>query len=354
MLLRRTLFCLIILLTQLGVMEVPATLETEASPYPLDSVDDIAVWKHPTNPEKSLIIATLKNSNQHPPLATGLLVYDLEGKKQQFLKGGTPNNVDLREGFTLGDDTFTLITASHWMTNSVGFYRINPSSLKLEPLLKELIPVGMVEAKGLCMHRDNNRFYFFVSSQTGLIHQFQILPSEREIKIKRVRRIKLSSRTEGCVVDDETHRLYAAEETRGIWRMDTRPNKGNKRILVDSTSIFKDLSRDVEGLALYKGINGEGYLFASSQKKNRFVIYDRKSNDYIGSFTISGGETTDAVSYTDGIEVIPGYMGDNFPKGIFIAQDNENTSEKNELLKQNFKLVDWSRIQTSIDKMKID
>lgn len=354
MLLRRTIFCLIILLTQLGVMEIPATLETDASPYPLDSVDDIAVWKHPTKPEKSLIIATLKNSNQHPPLATGLVVYDLKGNKRQFLEGGSPNNVDLREEFTLGGDTFTLITASHWMTNSVGFYRINPSTLKLESLLKDYLPVGMVEAKGLCMHRDKNRFYVFITSQTGLIHQFQIISPEREIKIKRVRRIKLSSRTEGCVVDDENHRFYAAEETRGIWRMDTRPNKGNKRVLVDSTSMFKDLDRDVEGLALYKGINGEGYLFASSQKKNRFVIYDRKSNDYIGSFTISDGETTDAVSYTDGIEVIPGYMGDNFPKGLFIAQDNDNTSEKGEILNQNFKLVDWSTIQTSIDKMNAD
>lgn len=368
MLVKRFMLSLFFFSATTGVMEVPAALETEASPYSGDSVDDIAIWINHAEPEKSLIIATLKSSNQKPAKPTGLLVYDLHGKQLQFLKGGTPNNVDLREGFRHKGEVFALIAVSHWASNDVTLYRINEDRLMLEPLTAKPIAAGMEEVRGICMHQSKGRFYYFVSSETGLIHQFQILPAGETLEAKRIRRIKLSSRTEGCVVDDDNHHFYASEETRGIWRLDTRPRQGNKRVLIDEASIFGDLSRDIEGLALYKKEDGNGYLIASSQKKGRFVVYDRKTSALLGSFTLSAGEATDAVSYTDGIEVTHRGLGNLFPNGLFIAQDNDNTGTGNSThtgtdignktetsekkLNQNFKLVDWSKIQSAIDRMQ--
>lgn len=361
MFLGRTLFCLLILLVNLGVMEVPAFLETGTSPYQGDSVDDIALWIHPTNPEKSLVIATLKRSNVIPPLPTGILVFDLKGKQTQFLKGGTPNNVDLREGFTHEGETFALIAANNWADNSVSFYKINQTNLQLEPLLSKSLTIQMEFVKGLCMHKSGERFYYFLASGTGLVHQYEIASENGFLVSKRIRRIKLDSRAEGCVVDDINHRFYVAEETRGIWRLDTRPDHGNKRELIDSTSWFGDLYRDIEGLSLFKSEDGGGYLIASSQQKNRFVVYDRISNQLLGSFTIvnngsdnNGSDnngSVDGVTYTDGIEASSLYLGENFPEGIFIAQDNDNFSVTNERLNQNFKMVNWHVIQEAIDKM---
>src|SRR5262245_14985825 len=63
----------------LPVLETPQTLDTgETVPAGVlqgDS-DDPAIWVHPTNPEHSLVIATLKNG--------GLAVFDLGGQLRQL------------------------------------------------------------------------------------------------------------------------------------------------------------------------------------------------------------------------------------------------------------------------------
>ncbi|MDH5737475.1 MAG: phytase, partial [Gammaproteobacteria bacterium] len=173
--------------------------------------------------------------------------------------------------------------------------------------------------------------------------------NDNELSARRVRRIKLDSRAEGCVVDDDNHTLYVAEESEGIWRMDARPDRGNKRKLVDSISYFGDLYRDIEGVTLYKKTGGEGYLIASSQRRNRFVVYDRRTNHRLGAFTISESANTDAVTYTDGIFATSTYLGPKFPDGLFIAQDNDNTDKGQEKTGQNFKIVDWRDLQPVLD-----
>ncbi|MFT5015078.1 MAG: myo-inositol-hexaphosphate 3-phosphohydrolase, partial [Dinoroseobacter sp.] len=39
-------------------------IETEPSPYPGDSLDDAVVWYNVENPGQSLVLTTLKASNQ--------------------------------------------------------------------------------------------------------------------------------------------------------------------------------------------------------------------------------------------------------------------------------------------------
>lgn len=59
--------------------------------------DDPAIWVHPTDPSKSLIIGTDKNTDG------SLYVFDLEGKIVQRVPGlKRPNNVDIAYGFQLG------------------------------------------------------------------------------------------------------------------------------------------------------------------------------------------------------------------------------------------------------------
>ncbi|MNI25430.1 3-phytase precursor [compost metagenome] len=52
---------------------------------------------------------------------------------------------------------------------------------------------------------------------------------------------------------------------------------------------------------------------------------------------------TDGTSVTDGIDVLGFGLGDQFPYGIFIAQDDSNINNGKEL-NQNFKVVAWDQI----------
>ncbi|HEY1175999.1 MAG TPA: phytase, partial [Phytomonospora sp.] len=69
---------------------VPAAAETPAvGTSAKDAADDPAIWVDPNDRGRGVIIGTDKKA--------GLYVYDLAGKQLQYVAGGLPNNVDLRE-----------------------------------------------------------------------------------------------------------------------------------------------------------------------------------------------------------------------------------------------------------------
>ena len=103
-------------------------------------------------------------------------------------------------------------------------------------------------------------------------------------------------------------------------------------------------------MVFYDGPNRSGYLIASSQGSDEFAVYERtEDNAYIGSFKIGAGNGIDAVSGTDGLEVTSVSMGPEFPGGLVVVQDDENT-EPNE--PQNFKLIPWSTVEAAIKDMR--
>src|SRR3954452_24501788 len=69
--------------------------QTDPVPHGGDAADDPAIWAHPDDPAKSLILGTDKQG--------GLHVYDLDGGNLQTVADGAlPNNVDVVYGFRLG------------------------------------------------------------------------------------------------------------------------------------------------------------------------------------------------------------------------------------------------------------
>ena len=145
---------------------------------------------------------------------------------------------------------------------------------------------------------------------------------------------------EGCVADDELAKFYIAEETVAIWKYGAEPGEGTTRTRVDA--VGSRLTSDIEGLTIYYAEGGTGYLIASSQGSNQFAVYKREdSNAYVGNFQITAGPI-DAVTGTDGIDVVGEPMGASFPYGFFIAQDTANDTGN-----QNFKLVPWEKIASA-------
>src|SRR5215217_5343493 len=82
-----------------------ASVETEPVQSAHDAADDPAIWVHPTDPARSLIIGTDKKQ--------GLDVYDLGGKRVQTLPDGRMNNVDLRYGFKLDGHEVAIVAATN-------------------------------------------------------------------------------------------------------------------------------------------------------------------------------------------------------------------------------------------------
>jgi 3-phytase len=102
------------------------------------------------------------------------------------------------------------------------------------------------------------------------------------------------------------------------------------------------LTADLEGLAIYDKGNGTGYLIASSQGSDEFVLFDRISGAQRGRFRIASG-AVDGVTHTDGIDVTSDFLGSTYPTGMFVAQDDRNDTGN-----QNFKLVPWTVISNAL------
>jgi 3-phytase len=326
---------------------VSATVETTPVPHSGDSADDMVVWVHPTIPSQSLVIGTDKHG--------GIAVYDLTGTQLQYLPDGNLNNVDLRYNFRLGSSEVALATSGERTQNLLACYAVDPSLRHLYNVAAHPIPLGF-NVYGCCMYHSHvtGDYYFICNSDTGHVEQWRLFDNGTgHVDATRVRTFEVGSITEGCVADDENGWLFIAEENVGIWRYGAEPNAGTSRLQIDSTGATGHLTADVEGLAIYYTAGGGGCLLASSQGNSRFVAYDRAApHAYRLTFQIVANAALgiDAVSGTDGIDVVNLGMGSAFPSGCFLAQDDVNTGAN-----QNFKLVPWQAIaNAAVPPLPID
>jgi 3-phytase len=316
--------------------EVAATVETEPVPHDGDAADDPAVWVDPDDPSMSAIVGTDKQG--------GLLVYDLAGRQLQYLEVGEMNNVDVLPaagGFTLGGRPVVLVVSGDRSSNTIGVFELDPDTRQLRDVAGDAIEPDL-EVYGSCLYRSagTGKVYVFVNSQAGEVEQWELADDgSGRVVGERVRAFGVRSQTEGCVADGEAGRLYLGEETRGIWRFGAEPGDGDTGSLIAEVSSSGPLVPEVEGLTIVPGVDGTGYLIASSQGDNSYAVFRREGdNSYVGSFRIGDGDI-DGTSDTDGIDVAATPLGASFPSGVFVAQDGDNDEGA-----QNFKLVPLDQI----------
>ena len=311
---------------QVVTVEVKAKAETvPVGTTADDAADDPAIWRNRRDPAASLIVATDKKA--------GLYVYGLDGKVRHFVADGRLNNVDLVDMGRAG----IMVVASDRNDEAAArlrLYRLDPATAQLVPLA--VFDGGAGEAYGLCLVRRGSGFDAFSVLKDGLVAQVQVRLGKAP-KGTIVRYLKVPTQTEGCVVDPRSETLYVGEENVGIWTFDARargPVLGKLAVRVDGTRLVAD----VEGLALApQGRNG-GWLVASSQGDNAYVLFRLPDLAYAGRFRIAAGQFG-SVEETDGIELKLGNFGPDYPAGLFVAQDGMN-----EPAAQNFKLVSWAEV----------
>lgn len=337
------------------MITIPATIETEPVQAGVDAADDPAIWIHPTDPNLSLIIGTDKTPQG------GLVTYNLDGTIQQKVAIGRVNNVDLRYNFPLGGELVTIIVGTNRTENNIAILKVNPETRTLENIAARSIVSEAQEVYGICMyHSTTGAFYAFPNSVDGIIEQYRLFDNGAGlVDAELVRTLTVESQPEGCVADDELGFLYVGEEKVGIWKFYAEPDQPSGFIRQVAVTDGNPLTADAEGLAIYYAQDGAGYLLASSQGSSEYVVYDRAGdNALIGVFSVIDGTTADGISGTDGIDVTNFPLGDAFPTGVFVAQDDLNINPEDN---QNFKLVSWDdianalglEIDTTLDPRKI-
>ncbi len=299
-----------------------------------DAADDPAIWRNAANPAQSLIVGTDKKA--------GLYVYGLDGKVRDFLDAGRVNNVDLKDGVAIAGAKGILVAASdrNDVTNAkIALFLLDPASAKLTALGK--VDAGRGEAYGICLGRDESSLSAFIVLKDGTINQVAIDASGNAPAGRIVRTMKLGTQSEGCVVDDRTHILYVAEEDVGLWRFDahaTGPTTPTKIAAADARHIVAD----AEGLAIATIGDRDGYLLVSSQGDNAYAAYRLSDDGYAGRFRVVDGRIGGSEE-TDGIDLMLGDFGPDYPGGLFVAQDGHNAAAA-----QNFKLVAWDDIAKAL------
>ena len=323
-----------------------ATVETTAVLHSNDSADDSVIWIHRTNPSLSTIIGTDKNGNME--------VYNLSGAVLQRIPFLT-NNVDLRYNFPLGGQRVALVTGVDRTANKLFAYKVNPTTRLLEDVST---PFSISGLWGSAMYVSpiTGKYYAF-TNRDCLLNQYELTDNgSGKVAVNLVRTVTFSNQcnssarlSEGVTADDVHAKVYVSEEAFAIWKLGAEPTDGSAKVMVDKPiAQGGHFQPDIEGLAIYYKSNGTGYLMGSSQGNSTFTVYTREGNNsYLGTFNIGDGNI-DGVNGTDGIDVTNFPLGPNFPKGIFIAQDGNNT-DGNVAKKQNFKLVPFQSIAAALN-----
>jgi hypothetical protein len=169
------------------------------------------------------------------------------------------------------------------------------------------------------------------------------------------------SQAEGVVVDRDLGWLYVGVEHEvGVLEFPAEPGAGNSPLVVHpiNSEFFKP---DIEGLTIYYGTAGTGYLLVSSQGDNTYAVFDRRGNNaYLGSFTVGEKGNVDPANESDGADVLNLSLGPFFPFGLIVVQDGANdplvlAEDDGELenISTNFKFVPWQNVARTL-QLQVD
>ena len=320
-----------------AVLETPAVGTTNA-----DAADDPAIWASAAPitiggvTSKGFVAGTDKKA--------GLYIYGLDGQVMQFLPDGLLNNVDLIDGVRVAGRDQLLLGASDRGADRMGvsFYLYDPAgSQPVRPW--GVVPFDVVEPYGFCFGRLNGQVHAILVSKDGEVVQAVIAEGpDGKPAARVVRRFQVGSISEGCVVDEPSGSLFVNEELVGVWRYGFDPASGDARTQIQAAD-GERLTADVEGATILED-GATRWLIVSSQGDSGFGVFrlDASGPTWVGRFAVHDG-AVDGVTGTDGLDALGGPVGDAFPEGLIVVQDDVNPGGA-----QNFKYLDWRDVKRAM------
>lgn len=391
-------------------------------------VDDPAIWVHPTDKSKSLVVTALKKG--------GIDVYNMQGELLQFIKpepappcessvkkcknkAGRLNNVEIVYDFNLDGKSVDLVLLSDRGLDKLAIYTIDVNADKLltyvtaptAPLIftknQKKVNKGNT-AYGLATAKTDKTMAFVTQNSETRVAQLEVFDNGNgTISYKNIANLDFPEKfllpdnslwtpcseedgehphLEGMVADIDNNALFLAQEDVGIWKVSLSDAANSQKWqLISKVNAYgvpysrkwsdaedeyickldtsKDndygndhLIADVEGLTIYDGGNGKGYLLASSQGDNTIALFNRTAPyEYINSFTVGDGNI-DGVDETDGMMVVNANFGKEFSQGVLVMQDGDNKPPKGSSTKSgvkrestNFKYVSWKGIAEALN-----
>lgn len=290
-----------------------------------NDVDDAAIWIHPTDPLKSVVIINDKGPDT---AKSGLYVYNLNGVLLQKVYMYQPQNPDMRYNVTFDNITMDVLVCADRKSGDTAFnkirvFKINPVNADASGgFLTEItssagIPTGQTQAYGHALYKrpSDGALFSIVSSYSNTDFTQIRLQGDGAGKVKGtvIRKwggsdIK-GDMCEGICCDDEIGYIYICDENNQILKYWADPDK-NSNTLVSSFAKTDGIAGDREGINMYRCDNNTGYILMSSQGNDQIKVYDRVTNEFKGTIVPEGMKDCDGVDVT----AIP--AGAKFPHGF--------------------------------------
>jgi len=306
-----------------------------------ENPDDPAVWVHPKNPSRSLVLGT----NKAAAPAGALLIYDLDGRKKQVIANlDRPNNVDVEYRLRLGGTPADIAVVTERNRQALRVYRIDPDSGDLReagdiPVFsgekgEATLPMGIA----LYKRSRDGAVFAMVSRKSGpaagYLWQYRLRDDGKGRvtgeKVRAFGNFSGSKEIEAVAVDDELGYVYYADEDTGIrqWRADPDHPDAGREIAVFGRDGF---AGNREGIAVYPQPRGKGYIVCADQRPgdSEYRIYSRDNRHELLGVVRGGADST------DGIEIVSRPLGPRFPAGLLITMNNRD---------RNFLLFRWDEI----------
>jgi 3-phytase len=319
--------------------------------------DDPAIWVHPDDPARSLIIGTMKVAAP----AGALVVFGMDGQIRQTVTGiDRPNNVDVEYGFPLGGRRVDLVVATERLRRQLRVFRVDPAAggivdLGAIPILQDQpgeagAPMGI----GLYRRARDGAVFAIVAPKEGpregYLWQYRLTDTAGRIGAQFVRRFGTFSATtvrpeneiEAVAVDDELGYVYYADEAGGIhkWHADPDHPDAARELAHFGRTGFRG---DREGIAIYSLADGKGYIVCTDQldDDSEYHIYPREGapgnpHDHSREIAVVRG----GADATDGLEISSAPLGPGLSHGIMVAMNSEA---------RNFLVFRWQDVASAIE-----
>lgn len=297
---------------------------TERVPH--DS-DDPAIWIHPDDPSRSLVLGTDKGGDDGEG---GLYVFRLDGTidwERSVTGIARPNNVDVAYGLKLGGKRVDYAVVTERLRERIRLFSLP----EMTPIDGGGIPVFVGETQrapmGVAVYVDpaDGEHYVVVGRKEGPVDgtylwQYRLYEAgDGTVGAQLVRRFGAFSgraEIEAIAVDSELGFVYYSDETVGVRKYHAHPDSSSRELRLFAQG---EVVEDHEGISLYRNPDGTGVLVLSDQQGRRFNLYRREGdNAYIGSVDA-------AVLESDGNDITSTPLGAAFPKGLFVAMSDDGT-----------------------------
>ena len=329
-----------------GPADVPPAVRTDAVP---DDPDDPALWVHPSDPSRSLILGT----NKVKAPSGAVVVFGLDGKTRQTVSGlDRPNNIDVEYGFAIGGGRTDIAVAAERLKKQLRVFRVSEAGIEditsagntrvfADRSGEEAAPMGVA-----LYRRPSDGVIFAVVApkagpRTGSLGQYRLDDDgSGRVKATFVRHFGTFSgagEIEAVAVDDEGGYIYYADEGDGIHKYHADPAhpQAAEQLAHFGRSGFQG---DRDGIAIYKEAGGRGYIVCTDQiaGNSEYRFYPRDgvpgqphAHDLLIKVVRGGADGT------DGLEIVSRAVGPQFPNGLMIAMNSSG---------RNFRVYRWDDV----------